>query len=70
MAFPIAAEILGDRKVIIKWGFQSHAYVTQEVEATITSELIKHTKELAIEFTWEGWTEEDALIVAKALINA
>jgi hypothetical protein len=67
MVFPIAAEILGDRKFFIKRGFQSHAYITQEVEAAITSELIKHTKGLALEFTWEGWTEEDALVVGKAL---
>ncbi|MHB9028892.1 MAG: hypothetical protein ACYC9O_08995 [Candidatus Latescibacterota bacterium] len=67
MIFPIAAEILGDRKFFIKRGFQSHAYVTQEVEAAITSERIKHTKGIAIEFTWEGWTEEDALVVGKAL---
>lgn len=67
MVFPIAIEVLGDRRFIIKRGFQSHAYITQEVEAAITSELFKHTKGLALEFTWEGWTEEDALIVAKAL---
>ncbi|MHB9028765.1 MAG: hypothetical protein ACYC9O_08350 [Candidatus Latescibacterota bacterium] len=67
MVFPVAAEILGDMKFFIKRGFQSHAYVTQEVDAAITSELIKHTKGLAIEFTWEGWTEEDALFVGKAL---
>ena len=59
--------VLGDRKFFIKRGFQSHSYVTQEVEAAITAELIKHTKGLAIVFTWEGWTEEDALVVAKAL---
>jgi len=58
---------LGDRKFFIKRGFQSHAYITKEVEAAITSELIKHTKGLAVEYTWEGWTEEDALVISKAL---
>ncbi len=67
MAFPVAAEILGDRKFFVKRGFQSHAYVTEEVESAITSELIKHTKGLAVEFTWEGWTEENALVVGKAI---
>ena len=59
--------VLGDRKFFIKRGFQSHAYITQEVEAAITSELIKHTKGLAIEFAWEEWAEEDALVIGKAL---
>ncbi len=67
MVFPIAANIIGDRTFLIKLGFQSHAYVTQEVEAAITSERIKHTKGLAIEFTWVEWTEEDPLVIGKAL---
>ncbi len=39
------------------------------MDAAITSELIKHTKGLVVEFTWEGWTEEDTIVVGKAIYH-
>jgi len=39
------------------------------MEAATASDIVKHTKGLAIEFTWEGWAGKDSLVVAKALYN-
>jgi hypothetical protein len=41
--------------------------VSEEVEAAMSKERIKNTKGRVIEFTWEGRTEEDALVFGKAL---
>ena len=66
--FPRVTPVTGDdREIIVKRGFQSHAYIMQEVDPTADSDLLKHAKGMAIEFTWKDCNEDELMLVASSI---
>ena len=59
LVFPIVSKCLGYKtKIMIIRGFESSAYIRQELGRTSSAETYKHSCGFAVEFTWDGWTEE------------
>ena len=67
--FPNVTRVIGDKEIIVKRGFQSHAYIMQEVDPMANSDLLKHAKGMAVEFTWKGCTEDELMLVASSIFD-
>ncbi len=67
--FPHVAEIIGGKTVTVIRGFLSRSYILDEVDPTGDEWLMKHSRGEAVEFTWEGWSPDEASAVALNLFE-
>ena len=69
LLFPLVTQVLGaERRISILRGFVSSSALYNEY-GNVTTELQRHTRGLAIQFTWDGWTEDEAHRLAMELYS-
>lgn len=69
IAFPKIVSALGPRQFKVVRGFESHAYIMQETQGTISNDLLRHAKGYALEFTWKSATADDLMLAAIAIYD-
>lgn len=68
--FPTAAKMIGNRKFRIIRGFESHGYIMNEVSKIASADLLRHSRGMAVEFTWEKCTEDERMAMAILLYDS
>lgn len=70
MVFPRVAGIIGkDRAITIVRGYEAISILKSHEGEFPTREKIKHSRGLAFRFTWDGWTNAEAMLVGRTLYS-
>ena len=67
LVIPPADALLPDRNLRVVTGFLSRSYILEQVEkdTDLFTDLIQHSEGLAIELTWDNFTPDEAIALAR-----